>query len=100
MSITLRVYGHLTPEGREDVAGRMEEVLGPRVEETALRIVDESLRGGDFELEIAPSGAAWRNVSQILFATAIYLWSRVRPAPRRRGVPSTLASASSVGGHA
>ncbi len=48
---------------------------------------------------------AWRNVSQILFATAIYLWSLTKPAGALRKmkgepVPSTLASASSVGGHA
>ena len=60
ISITLRVYGHLTPEGREDVAGRLEEVLGPRVEETAVRILDESLGGGEFDLEIAPPGLPGR----------------------------------------
>ena len=60
ISITLRVYGHLTPEGREDVAGRMEEVLGPRVEETAVRtavrMFEDRLEGAVFEMGTAPLG--------------------------------------------
>jgi integrase len=60
ITITLRVYGHLTPEGREDVAGRMEEALGPRAEETAVkaavRIFDDRLAGAVSEMETAPMG--------------------------------------------
>ena len=60
ITITLRVYGHLTPEGREDVAGRMEEALGPRVEETAVkaavRISMTIWRGAVSEMQTAPLG--------------------------------------------
>jgi len=61
IAITLRVYGHLTPEGREDVAQRMEQVLGPQVQTTAVELRSADGAGQperiDFEIAGALLGA-------------------------------------------
>jgi integrase len=36
ISITLRGYGYLSPEGRDDIADRLEQVLGPRDQATVV----------------------------------------------------------------
>lgn len=60
ISITLRVYGHLTPEGRDELSERMEGVLGPRIEatavKTAVRMLGTERNGAMSDLEMAPFG--------------------------------------------
>lgn len=57
ISITLKTYGHLTREGREDVAERMEGVLAPRQETkvtTKVNVEGGTPNGATSELEMTP----------------------------------------------
>jgi hypothetical protein len=67
ISITLRVYGHLTPEGREDIAGRMQQVLGPRDQATVVKSSARPTKRGRVRDGNDPFEGACRGVSQILF---------------------------------
>lgn len=48
VSITLRVCGHLTPKGREDIAGGIEQVLGPRDQSNVVRSAGRATKRGRF----------------------------------------------------
>lgn len=58
ITITLKTYGHLTHEGREDVAERMEGMLAPRAEstkvKTKVRVLDGTANEATSDLEMTP----------------------------------------------
>jgi hypothetical protein len=50
----LRIYSHLTPQGREDVAERMEQVLRPA--KTGVKHVESASNGPLLNLKKMPGG--------------------------------------------
>jgi integrase len=54
MTTIFRVYSHLTPEGREDVAERMEQVLRPA--KTGVKHVESASNGPLLNSEKVPGG--------------------------------------------
>ena len=54
ITTTFRIYSHLTPEGREDVAERMEQVLRPA--KTGVKHVESASSGPLLNLEKVPGG--------------------------------------------
>jgi integrase len=58
ITTTFRIYSHLTPEGREDVAERMEQVLRPAKTgvKTGVKHVESASNGPLLNLEKVPGG--------------------------------------------